>query len=135
MSCRVAQSPAGGYTGQIAGVLAQSVLLVLVLWLQICRQVQLCHSQLGSPAGSLPGGNRCLDSRPSGYSYLMGLLLLVVLLDFLVPQAHLLDCLPVHLRMICGGQPLPTDFTSSLLPLLLEEFSSKVHAYRRCESL
>ena len=47
----------------------------------------------------------------------MSLLLLVALLDFLVTQAHLLDGLPVHLCMICGGQPLPTDFISSLLPL------------------
>lgn len=132
---QVAQSTAGVCTWQIAGVLAQSVMLVLVCGCGDGSQVQLCHCQLQSPAGNLPGSNRCLDSRPTDSTYLMSLLLLVVLLDFLVPQAHLLDCLPVHLCMICWGQPLPTDFTRSLLALLLEEVSSQALAYRRCESL
>ena len=60
-----------------------------------------------APSGDLPGHNRCLDSGPADCPYLMSLMLLVALLDFLVARAHLLDCLPIHLRMICGCEALP----------------------------
>ena len=75
----------------------------------ILSKVDVCipADQLHCLSGDLPGHNRRLDSWPADCPYLMSLMLLVALLDFLVARAHLLDCLPIHLRMICGCEALP----------------------------
>ena len=49
----------------------------------------------------LPGSNRRLDHWPADCAYLMCFMLLVVLFDLLVSQAHLLDGLPVEPGMVC----------------------------------
>lgn len=54
-----------------------------------------------------PGGNRCLHSWPADGSYLVRFMLLLILLDLFVAQAHLLDGLSVDTGMVSRRQPLP----------------------------
>lgn len=91
--------------------------------------------RLYSSGGVVPGWDGCLDSWPANCPYLVSLILLVVLLDFFIPRTHLLDCLPVHLCMVCRRQALPAESQALRLLLGISGTTCLQLVYRLCESL